>query len=385
MAGIKSPSLRDLPTDDGTTPLARWVDNLPEKRGSMDPGNPRHAAQIDQMAQAIAQGLLDAPRVEKLARLNQKAAPVLLQALTMQGQVKARQAEMGQFFNPAQEKTILPARGAMESYEGDGNELSSFPARDAVTQVTPAKSDHKGAILAALKRGDVEYATKLKELFTKKDGEGPFAKINPKDYTPESVKRFQETQDYSVLTHLDPDKEVKAGEKAADLEGKLRGEYRGLSKTFLDVRDAHERIKESANDPSAAGDLALIFNYMKMLDPGSTVREGEFATAQNAAGIPERITAMYNKAISGERLAPATRADFVKRAGGLYKRQEATQKKNEKQYRTLAQRYKVNADRVVTDFNPDPEPKGAIGAPQEATKVINGKTYVKRPDGWYEQ
>jgi len=34
---------------------------------------------------------------------------------------------------------------------------------------------------------------------------------------------------------------------------------------------------------------------MKILDPGSVVREGEFATAQNSAGIPERIRAKYNR------------------------------------------------------------------------------------------
>ena len=38
--------------------------------------------------------------------------------------------------------------------------------------------------------------------------------------------------------------------------------------------------------PDAAGDMALIFSYMKMLDPNSTVREGEYATAQDAGSIP---------------------------------------------------------------------------------------------------
>jgi hypothetical protein len=36
---------------------------------------------------------------------------------------------------------------------------------------------------------------------------------------------------------------------------------------------------------------------MKMLDPTSVVREGEFATAQNAASIPIKIVNMYNKAL----------------------------------------------------------------------------------------
>lgn len=55
-----------------------------------------------------------------------------------------------------------------------------------------------------------------------------------------------------------------------------------------------------------------------MLDPTSVVRETEFANAENAAGIPERIRAQYNKALRGERLTESTRADFVDRAGKIY-------------------------------------------------------------------
>jgi len=39
-----------------------------------------------------------------------------------------------------------------------------------------------------------------------------------------------------------------------------------------------------------------------MLDPGSVVRESEFATAQNAAGVPDQVRNMYNKVLSGTRL-----------------------------------------------------------------------------------
>lgn len=89
-------------------------------------------------------------------------------------------------------------------------------------------------------------------------------------------------------------------------------------KGYIDIRDSYNRIIASAKDPSAAGDMALIFNYMKVLDPGSTVREGEFATAQNSAGVPEIIRAQYNKVMSGKRLSTSQRDDFVDRAKKLY-------------------------------------------------------------------
>ena len=116
--------------------------------------------------------------------------------------------------------------------------------------------------------------------------------------------------------------------KAFDQEAKLRDKFAGQSKDYIKVRDAQQRILASAEDPSAAGDLALIFNYMKVLDPSSTVREGEFATAQNAAGVGQRVMAQYNSIMRGERMTPVQRADFVKRAKMLYNRQEKSHKPN---------------------------------------------------------
>jgi hypothetical protein len=66
-------------------------------------------------------------------------------------------------------------------------------------------------------------------------------------------------------------------------------------------------------------DIALIFSFMKTLDPGSTVREGEFATAANAGGIPDRIVATYNKALKGEFLADdEQRNNFINTAKKSY-------------------------------------------------------------------
>jgi hypothetical protein len=144
---------------------------------------------------------------------------------------------------------------------------------------------------------------------------------------------------------------VATGKSAFGNEDKLRDEFNKGSGDFLKVRDAFGRIKASAKDPSPAGDLALIFNYMKVLDPGSTVREGEFATAQNSASIPDRIKAKYNQVMRGERLALAQRADFVDRAESLYTQQEKFYKGHEQRYRDLAINYQLNPDRVVQGLN----------------------------------
>ena len=132
-------------------------------------------------------------------------------------------------------------------------------------------------------------------------------------------------------------------------ENLLRDELNKLSQPFQQVRDSFGRIQAAAKNPSAAGDLALIFNYMKVLDPGSTVREGEFATAQNSAGIPQRLVAQYNKVVNGERLAPEQRQDFVSRAEELYKSQESIQKRQEQHYKGIAERSNARPENVIFD------------------------------------
>jgi hypothetical protein len=132
----------------------------------------------------------------------------------------------------------------------------------------------------------------------------------------------------------------------------IRGEFVAIPavKSFSEQSQAFGRIVASAENPSPAGDLALIFNYMKILDPGSTVREGEFANAQNAGGVDDRIVSLYNQVMKGTRLSESQRADFVGRAERLYKNAEQGYGKTEKFYRGLAERSGLKPEDVIPDY-----------------------------------
>jgi len=135
-------------------------------------------------------------------------------------------------------------------------------------------------------------------------------------------------------------------EKKFDMERKLSGEYQKGISEFSKVQDAFRRIEQTEN--TAAGDMALIFNYMKMLDPGSTVREGEFATAEQAAGVPTRILNLYNRLLTGKRLSDSQIKDFTSQAKKLYN--AAGKKENEVRsgLQKVADNYQLNADNVFT-------------------------------------
>ena len=157
-----------------------------------------------------------------------------------------------------------------------------------------------------------------------------------------------------------------------DRSVKLRNEFVKLSDEFIKQRDSFSRIEASSADPSAAGDLSLIFNYMKLLDPNSVVRESEFATAQNSAGVPDRIRNIYNRVLEGKRLAPDQRNDFVNRAGRLFKRSERQQGSRIKEYTRLAKRSGVSPEDVIVDL-------GIVSDPGQDTVNQSGNQFQGPP------
>lgn len=140
--------------------------------------------------------------------------------------------------------------------------------------------------------------------------------------------------------------------------GDYRKEFLGdpLVKDFKNVSAATKQIVTlSQGKGSAMGDIGLIFSYMKALDPGSVVREGEQATAQNAAGVPDQIRNAYNRLVSGQRLSPEQRADMANTALSIYGSRAQS-------YNTFANTYRG----LISDAGGDPDKQGVTLAPSLA-------------------
>ena len=132
-------------------------------------------------------------------------------------------------------------------------------------------------------------------------------------------------------------------------EKDLRSEFTKEMKPFTDLAQAFGKVEAAALNPSAAGDISLVYGYMKILDPGSTVMQGEQATASNAGGIPDRIRALYNKALTGESLAPTVRQDFYAQAQNLIESQRQMQQDIAGRYIGYATQNNLNPNQVVFD------------------------------------
>jgi len=92
-------------------------------------------------------------------------------------------------------------------------------------------------------------------------------------------------------------------------------QYRKLTEGVGMLLSLKKLGTHNPNGRMGFNDVAMIFAFMKTLDPTSVVRESEYATAANAGtGVPERIWKAYNKARNGEILLPQLRREIVRAA-----------------------------------------------------------------------
>lgn len=142
----------------------------------------------------------------------------------------------------------------------------------------------------------------------------------------------------------------------------MRKEYNSLDevKAFKPVRASFLKVKKSSEKPSAAGDLALVFNYMKILDPGSVVRESEFRTAADASAwlqkseandvaIPAPIAKAIRKLKDGTILTDSQRKDFVNIARKAASAQFAPVKDSYLQYRNIVNQMELPEGLTLPD------------------------------------
>lgn len=132
-------------------------------------------------------------------------------------------------------------------------------------------------------------------------------------------------------------------------EQSARKEYLQQSKTFQDAQRAYDRIK-ATDTTSAAGQMGLVFQIMKMMDPGSSVREGEYASAKNTTGIPGQVLNAYNQARAGKFLTADQIINFTSMADDLYVTAAEEQGRVYDFYQSVATQNKFDVEHTVPEL-----------------------------------
>ena len=246
-----------------------------------------------------------------------------------------------QFDKPMRD--VAPVRVEKAIPVGQASQATAKPTRKDLSRYIQNWSDPSVAASAVDKIAEImgsEYA--YPEIIDIKDKNG-----NIIGYRPEIPKRLSGKELAESKTSTEP---------SFKDEKELRQEYLGLTKDYKIIQSAWRSIRSAGerketDPPSPASDMALIFGFMKLLDPTSTVREGEYATAQNATGIPGRVQNAYNKAIDGVILNIDQRNDFLGQSKKQYDARLGEYKELKTTYTKLAKRKGFDPENVVLEFN----------------------------------
>lgn len=164
---------------------------------------------------------------------------------------------------------------------------------------------------------------------------------------------------------------VNTGQKGLENEMKFSAAFKGepIYKAHQDVQSAHGQITQALNLKSPAGDLAGATKLMKILDPGSVVRESELALAMAASGALDRLMNYGNAVITGQKLTPTQRADFQKLADELSGESVKQYNAKRDEYKTFSSKYGLDSEVLL----------GKPAQNKQDSKPSDAKTFDTRP------
>lgn len=137
-------------------------------------------------------------------------------------------------------------------------------------------------------------------------------------------KKFEVPANAKIL----PPESNKDETRQERLSASLRKELTGSKpyERFSTLKAASENIENAVKDPGAFGDLSMLFDYMKVLDPISVVREGEQEAFRKTGSLTQSMANTLNKVVSGKTVTKEQRDEVLKytksrlkTAHGIYK------------------------------------------------------------------
>lgn len=143
--------------------------------------------------------------------------------------------------------------------------------------------------------------------------------------------------------------DMTGGQKGFENERALRNDFQGSPeyKGFQEMRAAYTQVMDSLKQGTPIGDVAAATKIMKLLDPGSVVRESELAIAMQATGLLDRVTGYADSIKKGQKLTSSQKAEFGRLANDLFETAAKTFNDKRDYYSTLATEYGFEPNRVV--------------------------------------
>jgi hypothetical protein len=135
--------------------------------------------------------------------------------------------------------------------------------------------------------------------------------------------------------------DMTGGQKGFENEMKLGGAFKQepIYKDYNDMKSAYSQVVSSLSQGTPIGDVAGATKVMKLLDPGSVVRESELGIAMAASGRMDRLNNYFSNMMSGQKLTPTQRDDFKALSNELYSAAGQAYNQKRKEYEQFGNAY----------------------------------------------
>jgi len=135
--------------------------------------------------------------------------------------------------------------------------------------------------------------------------------------------------------------DMTGGQKGFENEMKLGGAFKNepIYKDFNDMKTAYGQVNTALSQGTPIGDVAGATKMMKLLDPGSVVRETELGIAMAASGRMDRLQNYFNNWASGQKLTPTQRDEFKQLSAELYAAAGQAYNQKRGEYKNFGGRY----------------------------------------------
>lgn len=165
-------------------------------------------------------------------------------------------------------------------------------------------------------------------------------------------------------------------------EQQLRGEVNTQVQRLNDLESSFGKVQQFSQNPNTVSDIALVYAYMKLLDPTSVVREAEFNTAANAMPLLQRYGLQrFENLWTGQLLSPQVRNDMKATVSRMLGQERQNYKGMLNQYASQAQRMQLDVRNIMPQL-PNSVQYPTVASQQEFDALPKGAFfYEAQPDG----
>ena len=228
----------------------------------------------------------------------------------------------------AQAETIGALKANLPMVNKVDSTIANQAALDYLRQIDPAKFIELTTPKAAETPSDIRSAMMFEKL------------------TPEQQKTYLQLKSAGApKTVLD----MTGGQKGFDNEMGLKKAFSAepVYKAFGEMQSAYGQITDSLKSASPAGDLAAATKFMKLLDPGSVVRESELGMAMAATSAFDRAKNYAQMRIDGTKLTEDQRKDFQTLSNQLFTTATGAYNTKRGEYEQMGSAYGLDANRAL--------------------------------------